>query len=67
MENKLRQLLTKSTICNIVSQPRTRFRFREAMDSGNVLVCDLARGRHLATNTAHNFVDGGDVRENEKR
>lgn len=45
VENKLRQLLTNPVIRNIVAQPRTRVDFREAMDSGKIVIVNLSKGK----------------------
>lgn len=45
VENKLRQLLTNPVIRNIVAQPRTRVNFRDAMDSGKIIIVNLSKGK----------------------
>ncbi|MCA9041897.1 MAG: DUF87 domain-containing protein [Planctomycetaceae bacterium] len=45
VENKLRQLLTNSVIRNMVSQPKSRVDFRQAMDEGKIIIINLSKGK----------------------
>lgn len=43
--NKVGQFLATPLIRNIVGQPKSAFNLREAMDSGKILIVNLAKGR----------------------
>src|SRR5262245_50533414 len=43
--NKVGQFLTSTPLRNIVGQPKSAFHFRAIMDSGQVFVANLAKGR----------------------
>ena len=45
IQNKVGQFLTTPLIRNIVGQTRTRIDFREVMDEGKILICNLSKGR----------------------
>lgn len=45
IQNKVGQFLSTPIIRNIVGQPKTRFDLRDVMDSGKILLVNLAKGR----------------------
>jgi len=45
IQNKVGQFLSSSIIRNIVSQTKSTIDFREIMDSGNILLVNLSKGR----------------------
>lgn len=45
IQNKIGAFLTSPIIRNLIGQPECRINFREAMDSGKILLVNLAKGR----------------------
>jgi len=45
IQNKVGQFLSVPLIRNIVGQVKTRIDFREVMDEGKILICNLSKGR----------------------
>jgi len=43
--NKVDSLLTDELLHNILAQKRSSFHFREVMDRGQILICNVSRGR----------------------
>lgn len=52
IQNKIGQFLSSAIIRNIVGQPKSTIDMREIMDSGKILLLNLAKGRIGETNSA---------------